>query len=414
MKITRGYKTELDLNNKQKTLCLKHAGCARFAFNWALTKKIEAYKKGEKVPTSIDLHRALNRLKKTELSWMYQVSKCAPQEALRHVDQAYDNFFRKVKLKKQGIYKGKAGFPKFKSKKKAVGAFRLTGTIKVFPGAIQLPRLGRLRLKDHDYVPVDAHILSATVSEQAGRWFVSVQVEEERAEPVKTTTTATGVDLGVHTLATLSDATPFENPRALKHQLKKLKRLQRAHSRKQKGSKNREKSRHTLAKLHAGIANMRKDSTHKLTTYLCKNHAVVAIEDLHVAGMLKNHHLAQAITDSSFGEIKRQLAYKAVWYGTQVVTIDRWYASSKTCSLCGWVNEDLDLSQRVFVCIDCGYFADRDYNAAKNILKEAQKILAASSVERLNACGAASSGYLVTGSETSRVETRTKQHLGVS
>src|SRR6266581_6742754 len=166
------------------------------------------------------------------------------------------------------------------------------------------------------------------------------------------------------------------------------------------GSKNREKSRKKLAKLHARISNIRKDSTHKLTTYLCKNHAVVAVEDLHVAGMLKNHHLAQTLADSNFGEIKRQLAYKAVWYGAQVVTIDRWYASSKTCSMCGWVNENFELSQRVFVCLDCGYFADRDYNAAKNILKEAQKILAASSVERLNACGAGSSGLVATLSET--------------
>src|SRR6266702_485318 len=144
MKITRGYKTELDLNNKQKTACLQHAGTARFAFNWALTKKIEAYKKGEKVPTAIDLHRELNKLKKIELSWMYSVSKCAPQEALRHVDKAYDTFFRKVKLNKQRKYKGKVGFPKFKKKSKGMGSFRLTGAIKVFPDAIQLPRLGKL------------------------------------------------------------------------------------------------------------------------------------------------------------------------------------------------------------------------------------------------------------------------------
>src|SRR6266699_7137493 len=153
MKITRGYRTELDLNNKQKTLCLKHAGTARYAYNFGLSRKIEAYKKGEKGPTAIDLHRELNKLKKTELSWMYGVSKCAPQEALRHVDKAYDNFFRKVKIKKQGKYKGKVGFPKFKSKKKGIGSFRLTGAIKVFPDAIQLPRLGKLRLKEHDYLP---------------------------------------------------------------------------------------------------------------------------------------------------------------------------------------------------------------------------------------------------------------------
>ncbi len=149
MKITRGYKTELDLNKKQRTACLQHAGTARYAYNWALAKKIAAYKTGQKVPTAIDLHRELNTLKKTELSWMYGVSKCAPQEALRNVDKAYDNFFRKVKLKKAGKYQGKVGFPKFKKKNKGIGSFRLTGAIKVFSDAIQLPRLGKLRLKEH-------------------------------------------------------------------------------------------------------------------------------------------------------------------------------------------------------------------------------------------------------------------------
>ena len=384
MKITRGYKTELDLNNKQETLCLQHAGTARFAYNWALAKKIEAYKAGIKVPTAIDLHKELNKLKQTELLWMYHVSKCAPQEALRNVDKAYDNFFRKVKLKKQLKHKGKLGFPKFKKKNKGIGSFRLTGAIKVFPNAIQLPRLGKLRFKEHEYLPTDVHILSATVSEQAGRWFVSIQVEEERAEQTNTATTAIGVDLGVHTLATCSDGATFANPHSLKQKLKKLKRLQRAHSRKQKGSKNREKSRKKLAKLHARIANIRKDSIHKFTTHVCKNHAYVAIEDLHVAGMLKNHHLAQSIADSSFGEIRRQITYKAEKFGTHVVVIDRFYPSSKTCSSCGWMNENLDLSQRVFVCVECGYLADRDYNAAKNIL--------AVSSTASNACGAGSSG----------------------
>ena len=376
MKITRGYKTELDLNNKQRTACLQHAGAARFAFNWALNKKQEAYKAGKKAPTARDLHRELNKLKQTEFSWMYTVSKCAPQEALRDVDNAYDNFFRKVKLKKQGKYKGKLGFPKFKSKKKAIGSFRLTGSIKVFPDVIQLPRLGKLRLKEHDYFPVSGvHILSATVSEQAGRWFVSIQVEEDRPGPVIATGQPIGIDLGIKTLATLSDATPFENPRALKQQLKRLKRLSRAHSRKQKGSKNRGKSRYKLAKLHAHIANIRKDALHKTTAQIVAKTkpanarpSVIVLEDLNISGMLKNHKLSRAIADVGMSEFRRQLAYKATQAGIVVKYADRWYASSKTCSMCGWVNEDLDLSQRVFVCVDCGYFADRDYNAAKNIL----------------------------------------------
>jgi putative transposase len=408
MKITRGYKTELDLNNKQRTACLQHAGAARFAYNWALARKQEAYKKGEKVPTALDLHRELNKLKKTELSWMYDVSKCAPQEALRHVDKAYDNFFRRLKLKKQGKYKGKLGFPQFKKKSKGIGSFRFTtGAIKVFPNVIQLPRLGRLRLKEHDYLPVNAHILSVTVSEQAGCWFVSVQMEEEQQEPVNNNTSAIGVDLGIHTLATCSDKVEFSNPRALKKKLKKLKRLQRAHSRKQKGSKNREKSRKRLAVLHARIANIRKDALHKFTTHLCKNHTHIGIEDLHVAGMLKNHHLAQAIADSGFGEIRRQLTYKAVKFGTRLVVIDRFYPSSKTCSVCGYVLEKLDLKVRVWTCPNCGTVHYRDDNASKSIL-------AVSLTDSLNARGADSSGSLATMSETSRVEAGTKQHLGMS
>lgn len=408
MKITRGYKTELDLNNKQKTSCLQHAGTARYAYNWALAKKIEAYKKGEKVPTAIDLHRELNKLKKTELSWMYGVSKCAPQEAIRHVDKAYDNFFRKVKLKKQGKYKGKVGFPKFKKKSKGIGSFRLTGAIKVFSDAIQLPRLGKLRLKEHGYLPTSGvQILSASVSEQAGCWFVSIQVEEEQVEQTNTATTAIGVDLGVTTLATCSDGITFDNPNALKSQLKKLKRLQRAHSCKQKGSKNKEKSRRKLAVLHARIANIRKDALHKFTTHVCKNHAYVAIEDLHVAGMLKNHHLAQAIADTSMGEIRRQLSYKAEKFGTRVAVIDRFYPSSKTCSICQFVLDELSLSMRSWECPNCHTWHERDLNAAKNIL-------AVSSTDSLNACGAGSSGYLVTRSETARVEAGTKHHLGMS
>lgn len=271
--------------------------------------------------------------------------------------------------------KGNVGFPKFKKKSRGIGSFRLTGVIKVFSDALQLPRLGRLRLIEHDYVPVDAHILSATVSEQAGRWFVSIQVEQEIAEPQTATGKSIGIDLGITTLATLSDATPFENPHALKHQLKKLRRLSRAHSRKQKGSTNREKSRKKVAKLHARIANIRKDTLHKTTAQIVvktkpasERPSLIVLEDLNISGMLKNRRLARAIADVGMYEFRRQVEYKAVQAGIPIKYVDRWYASSKTCSMCGWVNEDLDLSQRVFVCIDCGYFADRDYNAAKNIL----------------------------------------------
>lgn len=407
MKVVRGYKTELDLNNAQRTACLKHAGAARFAYNWGLARSIEVYRTTSKRPSAIQLHKELNALKQTEFPWMYEVSKCAMQEALRDLDNAYKHFFRKAKLKKQGKHKGKLGFPQFKKKSKAIGSFRLTGSIKVYEDAVQLPRLGRLHLHEKKFIPLEnVHILSATVSEQAGRWFVSIQVEEQQEQPTPTATSAIGVDLGIKTLATLSDGVMFDNPRASKHAQKKLRRLERQKSRRKKGSKNRAKTRKAIARLHARITNIRKDATHKLTSYLCKNHALVAIEDLHTSGMLKNHCLAQAVADSNFGEIRRQLEYKATWHGTHLVVIDRFYPSSKTCAACGWIDENLTLADRVFICHDCGSVVDRDYNAAQNI-----RMVAVSSIDTQNACGQSSSGTCESTSETALVEAGTEPHL---
>jgi putative transposase len=180
MVVTRAYKTELDLNNVQKTACAQHAGAARYAYNWGQARKIEAYQAWEKTPTAIDLHRELNARKATELPWMYEVSKCAPQEALRNLDRAFDNFFRRVQLKKEDQWHGLLGFPHYKSKKRGLGSFRLTGAIHVFAEAIQLPRPGLLRLKERGYLPTEGvNVLSVTVGEHAGaglcrcrsRWF---------------------------------------------------------------------------------------------------------------------------------------------------------------------------------------------------------------------------------------------------
>jgi putative transposase len=411
MQVVRGYKTELDLNNEQRTACLKHAGAARFAYNWALARSIEVYRTTGKRPTAIALHKELNALKKTDFPWMYEVSKCAPQEALRDLDHAYKHFFRRVELKKQGKYKGKLGFPTFKKKSKGIGAFRLTGSIKVFEKSVQLPRLGTLRLHEKQYIPTDAKILSATVSGQAGHWFVSIQVEEEQEQPTPTATTAIGVDLGIKTLATCSDGMIFANPRALLHAQKRLSRLERHKSRRKKGSKNRAKTCRKLTKQHARVANLRKDAAHKLTSYLTKQHALVAIEDLHVAGMLKNHKLVQAVSDSNFGEIRRQLEYKATWHGVHLVTIDRWYASSKTCSGCGWVDEDQDLGDRTFICQECGLVLDRDLGAAINILKEALRTTG--SFSGSDAYGESSSGLVSGSGETALVEIGTNHRCGL-
>jgi putative transposase len=372
--VARAYKTELALNDAQVTSCRRHAGAARWAYNWGLQRNQEAYRATGKHLSAIDLHRELNTLKQTAVPWMYAVSKCAPQEALRNLDTAFAHFFRRCKRKREGKLRGKVGYPQGKSKKQGLGSFRLTGSIVVSPDAIQLPRLGQLRLKERGYLPTSGtlgvKILSATVSEQAGHWYVSVQVEQEQAVPANRGPVV-GVDLGVRVLATLSDGTVIPNPRHLKRGLKKLKRVQRAVSRKQKGSQNRRKAARRLGRLHRRIANQRQNTLHQVTTRLAKTKQVIVIEDLNVSGMLKNHHLAQAIADVGFSAFRRQLTYKAAWYGSRVVLADRWEPSSKTCSACGWVVEDLRLSDRTFRCrnpqVSCGLVLDRDLNAAINL-----------------------------------------------
>jgi putative transposase len=388
MLVQRAYKTELDLTDLQVTACKQHAGAARWAYNWGLLVKQERYRATKKSPSAIDLHRELNALKKTEVPWMYQVSKCAPQEALRNLDAAFAHFFRRCALKKQGKWKGKLGYPQFKTKKKGLGSFRLTGTVVVSDKAIVLPRLGRLRLKEREYLPTNdkVTILSATVSEQAGHWYVSLQVEQEQTVP-ENTGPVVGIDLGIKHLATLSDGEVIPNPRHLKRRLKKLKRVQRVVSRRQKGGKNRKKAVRKLANLHRKIKNQRSNTLHQVTIRLAKTKSVLVIEDLSVSGMLKNHHLAQSIGDVGFYEFKRQLLYKASWYGSRVILADRWEPSSKQCSGCGWIDADLTLSDRTFHCQQCELILDRDLNAALNLEK-----LAGSSSDSQNACGAASSG----------------------
>jgi putative transposase len=382
-KILRAYKTELDPTNGLRTLLLKHAGARRWAYNWGLQRKIEEYERTRKSPHAQALHRELNLLKHIDpaqggVPWMYEVSKCAPQEALRDLDLAFVNFFRRVK---EG---GKPGFPRFKSKKRGIGGFRLTGTIKVFERHIQLPRLGRIRLKERGYLPFDdptVHILSATVTERAGRWFVSLQVEAE-IEKVLPKEATGGVDVGISALATLSDGKTFENPRTLLGAERKLKRLQRSVSRKRKGSKNRQKAVRKLAKAHAHVANIRENLLHEISSAISKRFGTVGMEDLNAEGMGRNHCLAKALKDAAFSELRRQVEYKTSWKGGRVVLADRFYPSSKKCSGCKEVKEYLDLSERIFKCDSCGLVIDRDLNAALNL-----KNVAASDTETKNACG---------------------------
>jgi putative transposase len=390
MKVLRGYKTELDLNNLQKTACVKHAGAARYAWNWGLTRKQQAFNAGQKSPTAIDLHRELNVLKKTDLAWMYEVSKCAPQEALRNLDQAFANFFRRVKAKKAGK-KVETGYPRFKSKKNGLGSFRLTESIHIYEKSIKLPRLGVLRLKERGYLPMqDVHLLSATVSEKAGRWFVSLQVEQEIPNTETSGKPRAGVDLGINRMAQVSDGMPFENPHALKRSLAKIRQLQRRVSRRQKGSANRKKAVQQLAMAYARTTNIRKEALHEATTRLTKTKSVIVLENLNVSGMMKNHHLAQAISDVGWHEFRRQMQYKGEWYDCRVILAGRYYPSTKRCSKCGDRKDSMSLDERVYLCQNCGMSMDRDLNAAINLeqwhdLNEEERTTASSAGS--NACG---------------------------
>src|SRR5260221_7426550 len=271
VQITRGYRTELDLNNQQITACKKHAGAARYAYNWGLKRKQEVYQTTGRSISAMELHRELNQLKQRELSWLYECSKCAPQEALRDLDVAFTNFFRRVQLKQEGKWKGPSGYPTFKTKRQGLGSFRLTGSLHVCEQAIDLPSLGRLRLKECGYVPTSGvNVLSATVSEEAGRWFVSVQVEEEVPDPPAGTSELIGVDVGINRLAQCSDGRVVENPKALRAHLKRLKRLHRRLSRKQKGSKNRVKARQKLACTDGLMAIVLQNDLTKVPSFLTR------------------------------------------------------------------------------------------------------------------------------------------------
>jgi len=376
MLIARAFKYELDPNNQQRTRLSQHAGCARFAYNWDLQQRIALYHQNQdkkRFTSAITQHRELNRLKKTAFPWMYETSKCAPQEALRNLERAFKNFYRGLKSGKR------VGFPRFK-KRGVHDSFRLTGTIRFVGRMIQLPRLGRIRLKEKRESYFKGRVLSATVTRRADRWYVSVTVEMELDSPEPPSGGPVGVDLGVRTLATLSDGITYSNPRVLEKRLRKLRKLSKSLSRKKRGSKNRERARLRLARLHLGVFNIRQDTLHKITTYLAKNHSQIVIEDLCVAGMLKNRSLSRVIADVGFYEFRRQLEYKCEWYGSELVVAPRFYPSSKRCSVCENIKKDLALSDRVYVCDECGLEMDRDLNAACNLV-------AASWTETENACG---------------------------
>jgi len=376
MLTNKAYRYELDPNNIQRSHLAQHAGVARFAYNWGLEQRIARYRNNQgddRFTNATKQHKHLNSLKKDQFSWMYETSKCAPQEALRDLHQAFKNFYRGLKSGK------KVGFPRFK-RRGVRDSFRLYGIIRFHERSIQLPRIGKVRIKEKRKSYYSGRILSVTVRRRANRWFASVTVEEEIKDPQPVRGAPVGVDLGVKTLATLSDGTTFANPRALGRRLRKLRKLSKSLSRTKKGSKNREKVNLKLARMHLKIFNIRQDTLHKVTTYLTKSHSKIVIEDLLVSAMMKNRRLARAIADVGFYEFRRQLEYKCQWSGSELVVVSRTFPSSKLCSRCGHRKKELSLSEREYHCEQCGLVIDRDLNAALNLV-------AVSLPETENACG---------------------------
>ena len=379
----RFYPTDEQAHNLACTF-----GCVRFVYNYALHQRKRAYfDHGVKLSTK-DLSAALTALKREEgTAWLKEVSAVPLQQALRHLDSAYTNFFE-----------GRAEYPTFKKKHHAHSA---TYTDNAF--TLKGDKLPLAKQKDPLHIiwsrplPEGAPPSSVTVSkDKSGRYFVSLLVEEGTGT-LPLTSKAVGIDLGLKSFLITSDGETLANPKYSARDEKKLATAQRNHARKKKGGKNRNKARKKGARLHARIADTRRDFQHKASTKWIRETQVICLETLNVKGMLQNHGLAKAISDVGWGEFTRQLEYKATWYGRTIIKIDRWYPSSKTCSDCGHVLDTLTLDVREWVCPCCGTWHERDINAARNILAEGLSVSACGGTVRPVVARAKQAGTVETG-----------------
>ena len=374
------HQIKLKPNKAQEIFFNKSCGVARFAYNWALRTWEEGYKKGEK-QSAYTVIKHLNSIKKDQFPWMQEVGKCASQYPIHDLEFAYKKMWREgkgyPKNKKKGV---KDSFVAIESKAQYKG---------IKNSRIGIPRLGWV--KCHENLRFEGKVNNVVIKRIADMWFAYINIEVTNSTPTLKpkegdNQAIVGVDLGIKSMMVLSDGTVFENPKALRNNLKSLKRLQRGLTRKVKGSKNRKKQQMKLARKHYRVACIRKNAIHQATAIIVKKYDKIVMETLRPANMVKCHNIAQSIKDASFGAISRQLAYKASWANRELVKASQWFPSTKMCSNCGSIKNDLTLSQRTYNCEKCGLSIDRDLNAAINLANYSPT----SKFEGSEACGESS------------------------
>ena len=357
----KAYKYRIYPTKEQQQLINKHIGCCRYVYNFCLEKKINVYKTSKKSISSFELIKLLPSLKKEqETSFLKEVNSLSLQAAIRNLDSAYQRFFKEKK-----------GFPKFKSKRNARQSFQIVQNTYVDfdEKKVYVPKFKEgIKCRFHRFF--NGKIKTSTISKTStGRYYISILVELDEDNPKKKPideNKAVGIDLGIKTFATLSNGEEIPNPKNLKNAMARLKRLQKRLSRKAKGSNNREKARRVLACQYEKVTNKRNDFLEKVTHQLVTSYDTICLETLSAKNMMKNHHLAQALSDIAIGRFNQLIEQKAEWYGTNILRIGRFEPSSKMCS-CGYVYRDLKLSQRVWTCPSCGRTNQRDLLAANNI-----------------------------------------------
>ena len=377
----RAYKYRLYPNEEQKILIAKHLGSCRFIYNYALAKKVKAFQTDKTNLSRFDIQADLPIMKKSEeYCWLKEVNSLSLQASLANLDSAYTKFFREHR-----------GFPKFKSKKDSKQSFSIPQNTKVDfeNGRVFVPKFkGGIKARLHR--TFEGVVKTSTIIRTStGKYFISILVEVNEPDvPIKPIceNKAVGIDIGIKTFAVLSDGTGISNPKFLKHSLNKIKHLQRSLSRKTKGSKNRDKARIKLALAHEKVTNQRKDFLHKVTRNLVNNYDTICLEDLNVKGMVKNHHLAQALEDIAIGTFNTILEYKAKEHGVNILRIGRFEPSSKMCT-CGYINSNLTLAMREWACPKCGSIHDRDLLAANNIKRFAFRNINTVGTTEIQACG---------------------------